>query len=72
MFLALIPRDPKMNLRLPHAPEIDLRSNPFEDPINVNIEAFLDFSFWMSEELLELETRFADPNSPKHVQKVPH
>jgi hypothetical protein len=61
-----------MNLRLPHPPTINMQSNRFEDPIDVNLEAFLDFSFWMSEELLELENRFADSKKASKVHKVMH
>jgi hypothetical protein len=61
-----------MNLRLPHAPEIALCSNRFEEPISIAVDAFVDFSFWMSEELLELENRFADSRVPAKNQKVKH
>lgn len=61
-----------MNLRLPHSPEIDLFSNQFEEPIRIDVDAFVEFSFWISEELLELESRFADPRVPAKSHKVMH
>ena len=48
-----------MNNRLLHPPTIELPSNQFEAPLRMDVQAFLDFSFWMSEELLELEAQHA-------------
>ncbi len=52
-----------MNNRLIHPPTIELPSNPFEAPLRMDVQTFLDFSFWMSEELLDLEAQ--------HAPKVP-
>jgi hypothetical protein len=61
-----------MNIRLPHPPIIDLQSNRFEEPLKVDMQAFLDFSFWMSEELLDLEAKFASKTSVAETSKVMH
>ena len=61
-----------MNNRLKHPPTIKLPSNRFETPIEVDVQAFFDFSFRMSEELLELENRFAPRSSKTTVAKVSH
>ena len=61
-----------MNNRLKHPPTIELPSNRFEEPIEVDVQAFFDFSFWMSEELLKLENRFAPRNANQPVAKVSH
>ena len=61
-----------MNNRLKHPPTIELPSNRFEEPIEVDVEAFFEFSFWMSSELLELENRFAPKTSDQSVTKVSH
>ena len=61
-----------MNNRLKHPPTIELPSNRFEEPIEVDVQAFFDFSFWMSEELLKLETKFAPRTSDPSVAKVSH
>ena len=39
-------------------PQIDLARSRFEGPFFVDMEAFFEFSFWISEELLDLEARF--------------
>ena len=61
-----------MNNRLKHPPTIELPSNRFEEPIEVDVQAFFDFSFWMSEELLKLENRFAPKNANQPAAKVSH
>ena len=53
-------KDP-MNNRLLHPQTIELPSNQFEAPLRMEVQAFFDFSFWMSEELLELEAQHASP-----------
>ena len=37
------------------SPQINLARNPFEPPLFVDMEAFFEFSFWITEELLDLE-----------------
>ncbi len=61
-----------MNNRLQHPPTIELPSNQFEAPLKVDVQAFLDFSFWISEELLELENRLASKSSTGQLTKVSH
>ena len=61
-----------MNNRLKHPPTIQLPSNRFEEPIEVDVQAFFEFSFWVSEELLELENRFAPRIANPAVDKVSH
>lgn len=61
-----------MNNRLLHPPTIELPSNRFEEPLKVDVQAFLEFSFWMSEELLNLETQFAPRSAAQQVAKVSH
>lgn len=36
-------------------PQINLARQNFEKPFFVDMEAFFEFSFWISEELLDLE-----------------
>ena len=36
-------------------PQINLARQSFEKPFFVDMEAFFEFSFWISEELLDLE-----------------
>ena len=59
--------------RLPQPPLIELNSNPFEKPIKVDLQAYLEFCFWMSEELLDLEARYSSRahRRPEH-NKVKH
>jgi hypothetical protein len=57
-------------IRTPQLPQLNLARSPYERPFFVDMEAFFDFSFWLSEELLELETRFQDKGrlqaTPQH------
>jgi hypothetical protein len=54
-----------MAIRTPQLPQLNLARQTYERPFFVDMEAFFEFSFWMSEELLDLESRFADENRPK-------
>jgi len=51
--------------RIPQAPQLDLSRSRYEKPLFVDMEAFFDFSFWISEELLDLEARFKPKNQPR-------
>jgi hypothetical protein len=57
-------------IRTPQLPQLNLSRSPYERPFFVDMEAFFDFSFWLSEELLELEARFKDKGcaqtAPQH------
>ena len=54
-----------MAIRTPQVAQLNLARHRYDLPFFVDMEAFFEFSFWMSEELLDLEARFADQHSPK-------
>ena len=39
-------------------PQINLACRKFEPPLYVDMEAFFEFSFWITEELLDLEANY--------------
>ena len=39
-------------------PQINLARRQFEPPFCVDMEAFFEFSFWITEELLDLEANY--------------
>ena len=41
---------------------LNLARNKYDAPFFVNMESFFEFSFWISEELLDLEVQF----KPRH------
>ena len=43
-----------MNVPNLEAPKLDLNRNPGGQPLNVDMERFFEFSFWIAEELLDL------------------
>ena len=45
-------------IRSSHLPQLDLARHRFDLPLLVDMEAFFDFSFWIAEELLDLEAEF--------------
>ena len=45
-------------IRTPQLPQLNLARSPYDRPFFVDMEAFFDFSFWLAEELLELESNF--------------
>ena len=45
-------------IRTPQLPQLNLASHQYDRPFFVDMEAFFDFSFWLAEELLELESQF--------------
>ncbi len=49
-------------------PQLDLARHRFDLPLLVDMEAFFDFSFWIAEELLELEAEFKE----KHAGRLGH
>jgi len=61
-----------MNHRLQHPSTIELPSNQFEAPLKVDVQPFLDFCFWISEELLELENKHASKRPTGQLAKVSH
>ena len=52
-------------IRKPQAPQFNLSPDKFETPFFVDMESFFEFSFWISEELLDLEAQFMAKNSPR-------
>ena len=56
-----------MVIRTPQLPELNLARNQYDQPFFVNMESFFEFSFWMSEELLDLESKFKPQNQPRLV-----
>ena len=54
-----------MNLRTVQSPQLNLQRSKFDRPFLVDMESFFDFSFWISEELLDLEARFKEKNRPR-------
>ena len=45
-------------IRTTQLPQLDLARHTFDLPLLVDMEAFFEFSFWIAEELLELESEF--------------
>jgi hypothetical protein len=45
---------------------LNLARNKYEAPFFVNMESFFEFSFWISEELLDLEAQV----KPKHRARL--
>ena len=50
-------------IRAPQLPQLDLARHKFDLPLVVDMEAFFDFSFWIAEELLDLEAKYQDKHS---------
>ena len=50
-------------IRSPQLPQIDLARHMFDLPLVVDMEAFFDFSFWIAEELLDLEAKYGKKHS---------
>ncbi len=46
-------------------PQINLSRRPCEPPLNVSMEAFFEFTFWLAEELLDLEAQYRTPLKPE-------
>lgn len=49
-----------MNIRLPQPPRISLNTPPGSVPLTMDMQKFFELSFWIAEELLDLEATFAD------------
>lgn len=56
-----------MVIRTPQQPQLNLAQSQYDRPLFVDMEAFFDFSFWISEELLDLESRFKQKIRPKQT-----
>ncbi len=57
-------------IRKPQAPQFNLSPGKFEKPFFVDMESFFEFSFWISEELLDLENRFKEKHAPRLKRKL--
>ncbi|MFT5302888.1 MAG: hypothetical protein ACI87E_001606 [Mariniblastus sp.] len=55
--------------RIPQPPQLNLARGRFDRPLFVDMESFFDFSFWMSEELLDLESRFKSRSQTRIPRK---
>lgn len=61
-----------MNFPNTQPPQINLARRRFEEPFFVDMESFFEFSFWMSEELLDLEaTHRLAAKPPKDATQIP-
>ena len=60
-----------MSQRTAACPTMPLAANRYESPIEIDLQAYLEFCFWMSEELLDLEARFAEDRHA-FLAKVSH
>ncbi len=51
-------------------PQINLARQPFEPPLFVDMEAFFEFSFWITEELLDLEATWRLKNQRRTASQA--
>ena len=57
--VSLLPgREHPMTIREINPPQIDLNRRPGARPLMVDMQSFFEFSFWMAEELLDLEAQY--------------
>ncbi len=56
-------------IRSAELPQLNLARQPRDLPLWVDMEAFFDFSFWIAEELLELETEFVAKHQGRLQEK---
>ena len=59
-------REVTMVVRNSEISVLNLARNKYEAPFFVNMESFFEFSFWISEELLDLEAQV----KPKHRARL--
>lgn len=52
-----------LRTNLPESPQIRLNTRFGRPPLTMKLDCFFEFSFWLAEELLELEEQFADRSS---------
>jgi len=55
-------------IRSSQPPQLDLARNKFDLPLLVDMEAFFEFSFWLAEELLDLEAKYGSKHSSRHAE----
>jgi hypothetical protein len=53
-----------MTVRELPTPKINLNVPPGTPPLTMEMQKFFDFSFWMAEELLDLEAQFSNWQTP--------
>ena len=53
-------------MRSAQIPQLDLARHTFDLPLLVDMEAFFEFSFWIAEELLDLEAKYGN----KHLGRM--
>ena len=61
-----------MNFPNFNPPQINLARRQFEEPFFVDMESFFEFSFWITEELLDLEALYRlKTKKVRDVDQVP-
>ncbi len=61
-----------MNFPKFNPPQINLARRQFEEPFFVDMESFFEFSFWITEELLDLEASHRlKTKKVRDVEQVP-
>ncbi len=61
-----------MNFPNFNPPQINLARRQFEEPFFVDMESFFEFSFWITEELLDLEASYKlKTKKVRDVDQVP-
>ena len=53
-----------MSIRDPQPPQLNLARGLYQPDFFVDLQSFFEFSFWMAEELLDLEARFRPVRRP--------
>ena len=53
-----------MAIRENHPPRLNLSRNSDQADLFVDLQSFFEFSFWMAEELLDLEANFRPTRRP--------
>ena len=56
-----MPEDSLLHQREITPPRLNLNRTPGEPPLMVDMQAFFEFTFWMAEELLDLEAQHRQP-----------
>jgi hypothetical protein len=59
-----------MSVRPMTTPQLDLSRRPNVGPWMVDMQRFFEFSFWMAEELIDLEVRFRPVVKPVKLRHV--
>ncbi|MEM9409915.1 MAG: hypothetical protein AAGA30_02310 [Planctomycetota bacterium] len=59
-----------MAIRTLTPPRIQLQKSRFGPELFMDLEQFFEFSFWIAEELIELETEFTEWQTPATVTSM--